>query len=128
MIVTRLQHLITILQAVEPRQLRMKLWFSELRHGQPACGTAACAIGHACLDPEFNKQGLSIWEGRPAVSPNEFSWSAVTKFFDLTTDQAGYLFDESCYNPFGREDGPEPGDITPALVIERIKDLLESQP
>lgn len=82
------------------------------------CGTAACAVGHACLDPVFIAQGLT-WDSHyddPRYG-DESSWYAVETFFDLTGDEATYLFYSDEY--------PDSGLHTTApQVADRIESFL----
>lgn len=72
------------------------------------CGFSACAVGHMCLDSRFNEQGLVMdlnWgrEGGPEYvledggSYNPHSWDAVQMFFDISHEQAIYLFHRDQY-------------------------------
>lgn len=60
------------------------------------CATAACAVGHAMLMPEFRKQGLSaniICNGYMVpVFKNTEDFQAVEKFFDIEDEVAHSLF------------------------------------
>lgn len=93
----RLQHLITILRQVPAEDFDMAVW---------KCGTAACAVGWACLDPAFNEQGLSF--AMPQELPTYASsrggmcvhWDAVEVFFDLSELQARRLFSWDAYRIF----------------------------
>ena len=125
--ITRLQHLITVLQHVPPAQLDMSSWFYQTDKGQPACGTAACAAGHACLALEFQRQGLAIHEGMPAIlrplNTPIVAWGALMKFFDLSTTQVVFLFSESSY-PHPGSSRPGERVVKPADVIDHITVLL----
>lgn len=72
------------------------------------CGFSACAVGHMCLDKRFNDQGLIMdldWgmEGGPeyvlenGCDDNPHSWDAVQMFFDISHEQAIYLFHRDQY-------------------------------
>lgn len=111
----RLQHLITILEKVQPDMLKMGGWFARLT----PCGTAACAVGHACLDPDFQAQGLSPFFGGPKYA-GDMGWDAVEGFFDLGPLGAEHLFDEDSYS--------RRIPVTPADVIERIREMLAGDP
>jgi hypothetical protein len=114
----RLQHLITILEKVPEEKFDLLSWH---------CGTTACAVGHAALDPVFNAQGFKLSPGiysqaaHPTFKPDEDSethtgWSAVAEFFDLSYGMACYLFDKARYDEL---------NPTTADVIKRIKLYLE---
>ena len=83
------------------------------------CGTRACAVGHACLDPRFNALGLRLDDGNEGNFPvfdGSTSWEAVEKFFGLSASQATRLF--------YKEEYPQ-GCRTPVQgVIDRLKELL----
>lgn len=87
------------------------------------CGVAACAVGHACSIPEFQAEGLTLCAVTPGSTPrstlavaavpsyrNERGWDAVKEFFDLSYDDAEYLFSRFRY----------PGNVTPTDVADRI--------
>jgi hypothetical protein len=84
------------------------------------CGTAACAVGHACLLKEFNKQGLRIEKADDGhwtpVFDGVKSWFAVTTFFGLKQGHASRLFSAECYTK-----------PTPKLVAARIRELVAEQ-
>lgn len=116
--IQRLQHLITILQGVPPDRFNLAAW---------KCGTTACAVGWACLAPEFNKQGLTFRGpgpvySKPDAEPDEFytHWRAVEEFFGLTEVQAWHLFTEHAYASI-----PNP---VPQDVADRITALLKGSP
>jgi hypothetical protein len=84
----RLEQMVTMLRGLPPEKFDISDWH---------CGTTACAVGHACVSPVFNEQGLelSVWDG-PKFG--EFDgWSAVREFFELNTVDANYLFDMDKY-------------------------------
>lgn len=85
-----------------------------------ACGFAACAIGHACMDARFNELGLCLFwrEGTktPIYLADQEEWKAVHEFFDLGPELAWPLFDPNRYTYDERRD--------PAAVRARIETLL----
>lgn len=116
--IDRLQHLITILQLVPLERFSLRTW---------KCGTTACAVGWACMDPLFNLQGLIHYGSgpyyeKPDAEPNEFytHWAAVEMFFGLDEEQALHLFSPTHYNNVRR---PIPQD-----VIARIEALIQGNP
>ena len=85
------------------------------------CGTVACAVGHACLLPEFNELGLKfgkdwdpIYEVEGKVTSN--SWAAVSDFFDIKHRAAEWIFDEYSYN--------DECEVTPLMVADRIAEMI----
>lgn len=90
------------------------------------CGFSACAVGHACLDPRFNAQGLALsgrehWLSGVPVFKGSQSWWAVEDFFDIQPTLAHELFDPLFY------DDVEDGAITPGQVADRIATLLREE-
>ena len=61
--IDRLTHLITVLENVIAAKKKFSLenWVSvNLKEKNTACGTTACVMGYAALDPKFNKMGLKL--------------------------------------------------------------------
>jgi hypothetical protein len=61
--IDRLTHLITVLENVIAAKKKFSLdhWVSvNLKEKNPACGTTACVLGYAALDPKFNTMGLKL--------------------------------------------------------------------
>lgn len=83
------------------------------------CGTSACAVGWACLDPVFIQQGLVFDSLRitPEFMGND-GWYAVKAFFGIEFDQGRHLFD------IGRYAKGE--HATPDDVADRIELFLAS--
>ena len=84
------------------------------------CGTTACAVGHACLDPVFREQGLTLRQDFDGVCPVfgvHDGWDAVEMFFELSTAEAENLFYRPTYPEYG-------ANTTPAHVADRIEELL----
>lgn len=98
-----------------------------------SCGTAACAMGWACMIPEFQKEGLQLvcpeseyprnkFQGTPIYNDGKnvhSEFGACVEFFDITWKQAYYLFDPSEYDPKIQD------TVRPRHVISRIDDVLE---
>lgn len=83
------------------------------------CGFTACAVGHACFDKRFNKQGLEFdWSDTPTFDGSS-SWVAVEKFFEIRKTTAIILFSGGEY--------PEhlKGNALVVQVRRRIEKLLE---
>lgn len=84
------------------------------------CGTAACAVGHACLSPWFQAEGLSLRQDWGGVTPmfGDFDgWEAVEKFFGLSNDDAEHLFYRWKYPKYGV-------DTTAPEVADRIEQFI----
>lgn len=140
--VARLERLCEILGAVHPNHFNLKTWA-----GPTSCGTTACAVGFAALDPGFQAEGLSleVLKSRFLFGPVRYvtvtafddvrggwlrkslggvpryrgysHWKAVQMFFGLTVKQAFYLFSPERYDADELR--------APDAVIGRIQKLLE---
>jgi hypothetical protein len=97
----RLQQMVTMLRNL-PEEKRENFDLTDWN-----CGTSACAVGWACLDPVFIEQGLTF--DRLRIAP-EFmgsdGWHAVKAFFDIGFGQARDLFDIGNYGK-GASTGPD---------------------
>jgi hypothetical protein len=61
--IDRLTHLIAVLENVIAAKKKFSLdhWVSvNPKEKNPACGTTACVMGYAALDPKFNTMGLKL--------------------------------------------------------------------
>lgn len=85
------------------------------------CGTAACAVGLACLSGEFSHDGLSAVKYQDGtilpIYGEASNWDAVQGFFGLSQRQALYLFDENSYDV-------RQGQLAAAAVAARIRALV----
>jgi len=110
--VDRLQHLSGLLRkdAADPTGVKFDLssWASTREHNETpkmSCGTAACAIGVACLSKEFEDEGFSyeISSYRyPEINitpkfKHSIGWFAVRNFFELDRFECAWLFYDSNY-------------------------------
>lgn len=105
----------------DPIIFDIETWFYQ---EDPGCGTAACAIGIACMMPEFQALGLSLQDDvtcpqfRYPHYNGSSGWLGVVGFFDFVGAKersiSNYLFDPSGYDPH------EPP--TAAMVAARIRD------
>lgn len=89
------------------------------------CGTTACAIGFAGLDPRFNELGFRLSPSGHTFKPvyctadlHVTGWSAVDKFFDLNPRESSYLFSLMEYSN---------DDVSPRQVANRIRQVLKDQ-
>lgn len=116
----RLKHLIKILSRVPEEKFNLRDWGHADSESENVCGTSACAVGHACFDPKFRKQGLTYELGQfnriYPVFEDRVAWLAVWRFFDLNSAEAHWLFDHNAYAI----------RATPKMVIDRIKHLVEN--
>lgn len=87
------------------------------------CGTSACAVGHACINPEFRAQGLDLYVNTKGVAIPQYAnltgWDAVEDFFDLGMGDCERLFAEWRY--------PNGNGTTPRQVADRIEYFLENR-
>ena len=118
--ISRLNRLIEILEKVPEELFDMTIWATR-RNGM----FAGCACGWASQSPEFQKDGLSFEIGDCGmVSYNDILTGKVkgtygmANFFEIDYATADRLFESDFYNA--------PEKITPADVIARIRELLNS--
>lgn len=118
---TLLRDYLLHLPAVSAERFNMEFWFT--------CGSASCALGHACMIPEFNKLGFGFNTGNPdadlycpiykdPVSGRiSAAFRAGADLFGLTEKTSRYLFDGEQYDvPLH--------DIAPIDVADRITELM----
>jgi hypothetical protein len=92
-----------------------------------ACGFNACAVGHACFDPEFRKLGWA-WNISAPSFDGSGGWYAVDKFFGTPRGISHRLFMASKYNNADRQ----PYEKLPAkhreakMVADRVAFLIEN--
>lgn len=114
-----LERLSTIPPKKRPREFNLAYWACNISPEHP-CGTASCAIGEACFNiPEFQEDGLTFDKERnmPRYG-NDFNWSAVRKFFDISDLSSERLFIDDSYRT------PNP---SPKTVADRIRKLIRAQ-
>lgn len=99
-----------------PINFDMTVWAGPNPH---SCGFAACALGHACLDPRFNAQGLALEHFGAPIFNGAPNINAATNFFEIDYPTARYLFIPDTYPRVAPT-------IMPADVIARIDILLET--
>lgn len=133
--------------AAARKPFNMDSWYAP-NDAEP-CKTAACGFGYAALDPRLQAHGLSFeasYEGeRRAIKsirefndfiktlPNdvdmdyvemtptfngEYDLYAAVEFYDISWEAAEYLFIPGTYSRNNE------GEITPKMVIERIKEVI----
>ena len=104
----KLRHLLHIAENIPDDCINMTIWSNTY----PAeCKTVGCLLGWACLDPEFNKLGLTLRQSIryintllhykfPQYNKDSAFWykeEAGEKFFELSIQEAKYLFLPTCY-------------------------------
>lgn len=159
----RLQHLKTILQNVQDQKKNffMGAWAAPIRDGivdifadlsssspviHEPCGTAACALGYAAMDPQFFEEGLRLkyreadeilkiynprtdgtiypWMAYPYFyHTGDSGYEAAIEFFGISHNQAHYLFDPEEYVPVDWDDDDGPV-ITAVDVIARVDEVI----
>ena len=149
--VERLNHLITILEAVNEQESEyvnqvFDMSFYLGKDSKSPCGFAGCAIGHAAMDPVFNEQGFRA-TGEFAreveyihanyVGETDSTANASRHFFGLNDGQYYFLFEPNYYKQEINDCSwkfvpniPEKlfvdveEEISPLAVIRRIRFLL----
>lgn len=79
--------------------------------------TAACAIGWACLIPEFNEAGFEWSKVMPVYITDDYTrsgWGAVKEFFGLTNSQSYDMFSWMAYD----------GEVSGDDVARRVRKLV----
>lgn len=118
----RLEQMVTMLRTVPKERFNIAFW---------DCGTAACAVGHACLNPVFQAQGLTIAETGfgdfvPHVKDGgghiRRSWDAVNTFFGINDETSTHLFCGHAYQSATAD--ADDVEVTPDMVADRIVELL----
>jgi hypothetical protein len=112
----RLQQMVTMLRGLPeepPVSFQILSWH---------CGTSACAVGHACLDPAFQEQGLELDRLNSApVFDGKEGWEAVERFFGLTHTQATYLFYFEAYDSGSAATADEVADRIESFLAEQTE-------
>lgn len=107
----RLSQMVAMLRGLSPSRFDISDW---------QCGATACAVGHACLSPYFQAQGLRLRKDYDGVTPiydQHDGWDAVERFFDIDAGTAEHFFYRSEY--------PGGGETTTAdEVADRIELFL----
>lgn len=82
------------------------------------CGTAACSLGWIARSEWANEIGLCLSANGSPIYDGDYTYNAAEKFFDISTNQAGWLFDPFEYENVSNE-------ITTAMhTVNRMKYLL----
>ena len=94
------------------------------------CGTVACAVGHAAMDPWFRRRGLTLtpetlWAGGPCTDGSMepmfrglTNSDAVEEFFGITEEHVERLFVDTAYPEHRR--GPK-------TVAKRIRKFVKDK-
>lgn len=124
----RLKEFKKYLKSIDKEKFNMSTW-NEPKEDN-LCGTSACALGWACVNPKFNKEGLKfklhngskIW-AYPVFKTKGKVFEQVeagSKFFGIPKEVANSLFLPEYYS----SNDEEWDDITLEEVIERVDHLL----
>ena len=123
--IERLERLLHILRTVDEKHFNMGFWAD---YDSPDCLTASCAMGHACMDPVFQQQGLRLDLVYRAVEPfyhGEHGYLAAALFFGLDLPDAKRLFGTHKY--IKRELLEYPSQIKPKHVIAAIEEFMREK-
>jgi hypothetical protein len=120
----RLSILAAHLRTVKRKQFDMCFWVSARNTTPTDCGSAGCALGHACTIPSLRRAGLKLDDTVPCFRPHGFyypvyGYDAGKKVFDLSFEEAHYLFNPDSY------DTNDPQKITPITVARRIEQFVK---
>ena len=119
--IERLKHLIVILEHVDEEVTAnsqgrfgfdINNWFEE-----DDCGTVACALGWAAIDPKFQAEGLFIDKNSEPEFEGAVTYLAGSHFFGISVDESCTLFAPYHYPSDMPRHDPKP-------VIARIKELI----
>jgi hypothetical protein len=91
----RLRKLARVLKKVRDHQFNMFGWW--WGEPKPNCGTAACALGHACTVPEFYRLGLRLDDNVPIMPGRHSGFDSGAALFGISYGEARYLFAPSRY-------------------------------
>lgn len=122
---SRLAELVdVVLPQVKDAEFDLKVW-----KGEGACGTVACAIGHACSHLPFQKAGLALSYYSEGYTPypmfeGKTGIEAVKKFFNLTEVEVCYLFLPHCYSL--RVKTTKEVVMSKEVVMGRIREFLST--
>lgn len=114
-----LRRIVTMLRGPLPKSIKrfnMLTW-------KNACGTAACACGCAASTPWFTKRGFRLKRRRlgsigdyTVTYRGRTDMAAVSRFFQLSLEDASYLFGSMSYDTGFR-----------SAVAKRVSDFVRKQ-
>lgn len=107
--------------------LELSTWTSRKNHGYASngCGFTACAVGHACFDDQFRELGLK-WDNNKPKYEGYTNWSAVSKFFGISSETADLLFHDGSYqhNVVVRYEHLDKNVRQAKMVADRVAELM----
>ena len=121
----RLRHWVKVLEKVEKdkRKFDMGYWAVPPDGGDVGdCGTAACGLGWAGLDPKFRNAGLEThksWVRGAVIYGDAAGVTAAERFFGITEREAIEIVAPHKYR------AAAPSLIKPRTVIARIGKLIK---
>jgi|SRR6185369_4498484 len=126
----RLKTLRDLMAATPDDKIDMNYWrrepgaiFDPNTLNAPTCGTVACMLGWACMNPEFQTLGLHFEHDSVSLYPEyngRSSAGAGAEFFDLEPKISRLLFDAA-----SRQELAERGSHK-AVALARLDELLET--
>lgn len=114
------------LRDINPDRFDLDAWYDK-KYGNIGCGTTACAMGYACLMPEFNEVGLrpsrrdalTAGHGFPELRRGGLvfsDWAAVREVFGINYHNADLLFSSAYDESVTR--------ASPVMVADRIDQFV----
>lgn len=108
--IDRMEKLASYLRTVPEEKFFFNSWFGHIdspNDNPSECGTVACALGWACMIPEFNRDGLKAripdnfrpWDIVPSFGRSKTPEMAAAKFFQIPLWMAQSLFVYQYTNP-----------------------------
>lgn len=89
--------------------------YSVIKQGSEECGFAACACGHAAVDPWFRKRNFPINLGMLPMD----EWFGFDLYY---TTISSWLFSPGSYYPYEKT---KEGLVPPRLVAKRIRLIIK---
>jgi hypothetical protein len=127
--VDRLLRLADFLDNLPAGRFDYNHWVGSDWQGDPdlSCGTTACAMGWATTIPEFRALGLKLDHTRPTPYFGEkFGSEAAAEFFDISNEDAIYLFTPNAWHINMRTQSPDQY-ASPEEVAEHIRQFLKME-
>jgi hypothetical protein len=117
----RLERLLFLLEQEQEKPPVARIF--DITEWEGHCGTSACAVGIACMDPVLKAEGLHLGETPHGVYlvpmfEGFVGFDAAREFFGL-----GHFSD--ALRLFDGDEYPTPDDVEISEVIERIEETLE---
>lgn len=118
----RLSAMLKRLQPTKERHFHLDNW-----EEQKPCGTAACAIGYATLDPWFTRRGFRrIGWGHSPRYRGDVTWRAISNFFRVAMADDGSRVTGAPIDLFYSASYAKRDRGNPKVVAARIDKLLSA--